>query len=99
MRVLVVGGSGHVGTLVRPALAERFELCIFDRKPPDPGPWEYVQGDVTDPEALMLAAQGADALLYMAMGAVPAGSGITVQEPITAFDVNVKGLYLALEAG
>jgi len=29
---------------------------------------EYVQGDVNDPDALAAAAEGVDALVYMAMG-------------------------------
>lgn len=95
MKLLVIGGAGLVGGLVLPAVAERHALRVFDRQPPaDPG-WEYVAGDVGDLEALVAAAAGCDALLYMAMGhkIYDTTLGIT-----SNFDVNVKGVYLALDA-
>lgn len=96
MRLLVVGGSGHVGSLVLPGLVKDCEAVrIFDLLPPATGGVEHVAGDVRDYEALALAAQGMDAVLYMAMGRtrlpVPASHN-------DAFDVNVKGVHLALLA-
>ncbi len=95
MRVLVVGGSGYVAGLILPRLMERHTLRIFDLRPPADATLDYVAGDCTDPEALAHAAQGMDALLYMAMGDPhwQSQSGVT-----SSFDVNVKGVYLALEA-
>ncbi len=95
MRVLVIGGSGYVGTLVLPTLAQRHTLRIFDVQPPaDPG-WEYAGGSVADVDALLRAAEGMDALVYMAMGAKEFS---TTAALTTNFDVNVKGVYLALYA-
>jgi nucleoside-diphosphate-sugar epimerase len=94
MKLLVVGGSGYVGRLVLPLLAERFTLRVFDRVPPET-PCEFIEGDVTDPNALNRAAAGMDALLYMAMGK---GGPNNIQDPTPAYDVNVKGLHLALDA-
>jgi nucleoside-diphosphate-sugar epimerase len=95
MRILVIGGSGYVGGMVLPRLAALHTLRVFDLRPPTDPSWEYIAGSVADVEALGRAAVGADALLYMAMGDKNfAGSaGIT-----TNFDVNVKGVYLALYA-
>lgn len=94
--LLVVGGSGNVGRMVLPILAERFRLRIFDRVPPSDSAWEYVQGDVTDPEVLHTAAQGMERLLYMAMGTL---RGLPeIQFPVPSYDVNVKGVHLALDA-
>lgn len=95
MKVLVIGGSGYVAGLVLPRLAEQHALRVFDMRPPADPAWEYVAGSVGDLEALERAAQGVDALLYMAMGekVYDTTSGIT-----SNLDVNVKGVYLALEA-
>lgn len=95
MRLLVIGGSGDVGTLVIPFLRQQHELRVFDLRPPADSNCEYVQGNVTDPDALARAAEGMDVLLFMAMG----HKGFdTLEAEITAFDVSVKGVYLALRA-
>jgi nucleoside-diphosphate-sugar epimerase len=109
--LLVVGGSGYVGRLVLPFLVERFHLRIFDRVTPaflplsqkgergqggEGSAWEYVPGDVTDPEALHHAAQGMELLLYLAMGTIRDLPELSY--PIPSYDVNVKGLHLALDA-
>lgn len=95
MHVLVVGGSGYLGGLVLPALAQQHTLRVFDLRPPADTAWEYVAGSVGDLDALTRAAVGVDALLYMAMGekVYDTTSGIT-----SNLDVNIKGVYLALHA-
>ena len=95
MRVLVIGGGGYVAGLVLPALAQRHTLRVFDLHPPADPSWEYMPGSVTDPDALLRAAEGVEAVLYMAMGAKDfvTSAGIT-----TNLDVNIKGVYLALYA-
>ena len=95
MRVLVVGGSGHVGGLVLPILSRHHTLRVFDLRPPAGDVGEHFEGNVTDPEALGRASEGMDALLYMAMGTGKYG---TPEGASTGFDVNVKGVYLALRA-
>jgi nucleoside-diphosphate-sugar epimerase len=95
MKVLVIGGSGHVGGLTLPYLAERHSLRVFDLRPPANPDWEYVAGSIDDLAALTRAAAGVDALLYMAMG----HKEYTLPEAITTnFDANIKGVYLALYA-
>ena len=95
MRLLVIGGSGDVGTLVIPFLRQQHDLRVFDLRPPADSNCEYVQGNLTDPDALARAAEGMDVLLFMAMG----HKGFdTLEAEITAFDVSVKGVYLALRA-
>src|SRR5579871_1778606 len=97
MRVLVVGGSGYVGQLVLPEIAKFHALHVFDlRPPPETVPVQgHTIGDVGDPEALRQAAEGKDILLYMAMGTYAHESTVGI---VSGFDVNVKGVYLALNA-
>ena len=95
MKVLVVGGSGIVGTLITPFLAEIHSLRIIDLNPPQQDNCDYFQGDVTRYDDLAAAASGMDAIIYLAMGNLhwKELSGV-----ITAFDVNIKGVHLALLA-
>jgi nucleoside-diphosphate-sugar epimerase len=95
MRVLVVGGAGHVGTITLPYLKEHHELRVYDLKPPADTSLEYVAGNVGDAAALVEAARGCDALLYMAMGQ---GNFREIGTQADHFDVNVKGVYLAMNA-
>lgn len=94
MKLLVIGGAGYVGAIVLPFVAARHTLRVFDRQPPA-ADWEYLQGDVGDLDALVRAAAGCDALLYMAMGDKNYATNLGIT---SNFDVNVKGLYLALDA-
>ncbi len=91
----MIGGSGIVGTLVVPILAEIHHVRVFDLRPPQSENCEFVEGDVTDYDALARAVAGMDAVVYMAMGNLKwtETSGVT-----SAFDVNVKGVHLALKA-
>jgi nucleoside-diphosphate-sugar epimerase len=95
MQVLVIGGAGYVAGLVLPRLAQHHSLRIFDLRPPADATLDHIVGDVSDLDALLRAADGVDALLYMAMG----DKRFELAESIaTNFDVSVKGLYLALDA-
>jgi len=101
MKVLVIGGSGKVGTLTVPHLAAKHDVRVFDLRPPSYGNVEYVEGSAGDYEALLGAIAGMDALLYMAMGGyhMPGRDPFEkVEARIDAFDVNVKGVHLALFA-
>ena len=95
MRVLVIGGAGRVASYVIPYLKTSLDLRVFDLKPPVDASLDHVVGSVTDFAALSNAASGMDAMLYMAMGSLAWQSIDGVQ---TAFDANVKGVYLALRA-
>jgi nucleoside-diphosphate-sugar epimerase len=95
MKVLVTGGSGIVGALVVPILARTHEVRVYDLRPPQNEGIDYFQGDVTDFDALARAMVGVDALLYLAMGNLKWDE---LSGHVTAFDVNVKGVHLALKA-
>jgi nucleoside-diphosphate-sugar epimerase len=96
MNVLVIGGSGIVGSLVLPYLTQAHSTRVLDRKAPiETTPKvDFIEGDLLGAEAVSSAMKGQDALLYMAMGQMESGwSSVD-----SAFDVNVKGVYLALKA-
>ena len=101
MNVLVIGGSGHVGSLVLPYLIRRHAVRVFDLQPPACEGVEYVHGSVCDFAALSGAMQGIDTVLYMAMGShkrVGRDDWATLESRTDAFDVNIKGVHLALYA-
>ncbi|MFD2081962.1 Nucleoside-diphosphate-sugar epimerase [Actinopolymorpha cephalotaxi] len=97
MRVLVIGGSGLVGGLVLPRLAERHDLRVFDLKPPRSDvDVEYVAGDLRDVTAVTRAVEGVDAVMFMAMGPM-AGWG-SIDNARMHLEVAVPGLHVALRA-
>jgi nucleoside-diphosphate-sugar epimerase len=94
MRILVVGGSGYVGSLITPMLAESHQVRVFDLRPPAIE-CEYVAGDATDYAALVGAMERIDAVLHCAMGSREWVEPLDVSR---AFDINVKSVHLALLA-
>ena len=95
MRVLVIGGSGHVGSLVLPHLKQEHTLRVYDLRPPADTTLDFVEGNSSDYNTLLPAMKDCDTLLYMAMG----NQGWQDIEAVTTnFDANVKGLYVALKA-
>jgi nucleoside-diphosphate-sugar epimerase len=107
MRVLVVGGSGYVGRLIVPALADRHAIRVLDPRPPATE-CDHVAGDATDGSALATAMTGVDAVLHCAMpvwpGDEPAQTASAqigsaqIEQAGSAFDVNVKSVHLTLLA-
>lgn len=97
MRLLVIGGSGLVGSLTLPMLSEQHTVRVFDLRPPrEPvAGVDYIAGDVQDADALGLATKDIDALVFMAMGPFREGK---LLRPAAHFDVSPKGLYLAAAA-
>jgi nucleoside-diphosphate-sugar epimerase len=94
MKVLVIGGSGYVASLILPHLKASHELRIFDMKPPADESLEYFEGDINDLAAVTKAMEGVDAFQYMAMGKMGQKSPEERARFIaTSFDANVKGLY------
>jgi nucleoside-diphosphate-sugar epimerase len=98
-RVLVVGGSGHVGTFITPYLQRAgHSLRILDVRPPTAAGVEYIGGSVTDPEAVARALDGVDSFLWVVMQK-PQGGSVTDQDVATIlanYEVNGKGLHLML---
>jgi nucleoside-diphosphate-sugar epimerase len=98
MRVLLVGGSGHVGTLITPYLRQRYEVRVLDVRPPRSPDVEFVEGSITDPATLERALDGVDTFIGMVMKGPQDGS-LTYQTPTIIADnynVNALGLHLLL---
>jgi nucleoside-diphosphate-sugar epimerase len=101
MRVLVIGGSGRVGRLVLPHLAARHAITVFDRNPPETPGVAHIAGDVCQYDDVAAACEGQEAVLYMAMNTEWPQSkdpGAWRRTHIDGFDVNIKGVYIALRA-
>ena len=97
MKILLVGGSGHVGSFVTPYLRERHDLRVFDMRPPRHDV-EFVEGSVTDPAAIERALEGMDTFIWLVMLS-PQGAAVTDQDTeiiANNYEVNCKGLHTFL---
>ena len=105
MKILLVGGAGHVGTLIAPYLRDHHDLRVLDLAPPRVAGLEHIEGSVTDPDAVRAALSGVDAFIWLAMRNAQGGMVRDQDIPtiVNNYDLNTKGLhlflYLAQEAG
>ena len=97
MKILLVGGSGHVGTFVTPYLRERHELRVLDVVPPRHDV-EYIEGSIDDPAILKEALEGVDAFITMVMKGGQGGGdrAHTIEQVQSNYTVNCLGLHLLL---
>jgi nucleoside-diphosphate-sugar epimerase len=98
MKVLLVGGSGHVGTFITPYLRQEHQVRVLDVHPPTVAGVEFVEGSITDPVALERALENVDTFIAMVMKSPQDGS-VTEQTPATIADnynINALGLHLLL---
>ncbi|HWE63551.1 MAG TPA: NAD(P)-dependent oxidoreductase [Chloroflexota bacterium] len=98
MKVLLVGGAGHVGSIITPYLRPHHELRVLDLHPPRHADVEYVPGSATDPDALSRALAGVDTFIYLVMKGGQGGSLTNQDVPtiIDNYDVNAKAVHLLL---
>lgn len=100
MKVLLFGGSGHVGSFITPYLTREHELRVLDLRPPrDEGAGiEYIEGSVTDPSAVRAALSGVDAFIWLVMRKPQGGSfrDQDVETILENYEVNCKALHLCL---
>jgi nucleoside-diphosphate-sugar epimerase len=98
MKVLLVGGSGHVGSFITPYLREKHELRVLDLRPPRHDGIDYVEGSITDTSALARALDGVDSFIHLVMKSPQGGSSTEQDETIIRenYEVNAMGLHLLL---
>lgn len=97
MKLLIVGGAGYVGTLIRETL-EAEHLCSHFDLNAIPGKARMTVASVTDPEAIQSAVQGMDCVLYMPLG-LRRGATNFLNDPQYYFDVHALGFYYFVRAG
>jgi nucleoside-diphosphate-sugar epimerase len=91
MKVLVTGAASPIARGVVGTLRGHHDLRLLDvRRPDEPGDDPWVVGSILDPAALDEALEGIDAVLNFVV--------VRSDDTGEMFDVNVKGLYLLLEA-
>jgi nucleoside-diphosphate-sugar epimerase len=98
VKVLLVGGSGMVGTFVTPYLAKHHELRVLDLRPPLHADLvDYVEGSISNPDDLARALDGMDTFVDMVMRN-PSGApeDQTVDDIVNNYEVNTLGLHLLL---
>ena len=88
MRVVIYGGNGMLGPHVVKALEEHVSLRITDLEPFET-PHEMMTVDVADPEAVIRAAEGMDAIINLSV--------LRPHRKI-AFDVNTLGCFNVMRA-
>ena len=100
MNVLLIGGSGHVGTMTLPYMKPHHNFRVLDIIPPKDESVEYIQGSVTDAGIVQEALKGMDTFVYMVM-LQPTSDRSSVadfSDIVANYDVNAKGLHLVLHA-
>ena len=100
MNVLLVGGSGHVGTMTLPYMKEHHNFRVLDLAPPKDKSIEYIQGSVTDVDIVQEALKGMDTFVYMVMLRPTSDRSSVADFPaiVANYDVNAKGLHIVLHA-
>lgn len=99
MKVLLIGGSGLVGTFITPYLAQHHELRVLDLVAPRHADQvEYIQGSISNPEDVRRALDGVDTFVNLVMRSPQGGSRTDQDLTIIQnnYEVNTLGLHLLL---
>lgn len=97
MRVLLVGGSGYVGSMVIPYLKAEHVLRVLDPVLPKDPSVDYVAGSAADLSVVRRALEGIEGVVYMAMPRTTDGNYDTRDLDVN-YDLHVKYLHRVLLA-
>lgn len=97
MNVLLVGGSGLVGSFITPYLQRQHTVRVLDLRAPEQDV-DFVEGSIDDPSALRDALDGMDAFITVVMKSGMGGftRDHTIEQTIDNYTVNCLGLHLLL---
>lgn len=70
MKILITGGAGHVGSILRPALEAEHQCRYLDLRPITGAEAQTVLGSITDIGAVREAVAGCDAVVQLVMANV-----------------------------
>ncbi|MBM3214512.1 NAD-dependent epimerase/dehydratase family protein [Candidatus Poribacteria bacterium] len=99
MKVLVTGGAGYVGTILRPFLEAEHDCTYFDTRPALGAETRTIIGDITNEADVAHACAGQDAVIQLVM------ANPNVKEDLVrrSYNVHVQGMHVllakAVEAG
>lgn len=99
MKLLVLGGSGFIGShVVDAALAKGHAVRVYDRAQerfrPTPAAVEFVQGDLSDTASLAEALMGIDMVFHLVSTTVPTTANL---DPIADIQGNLVGTLRLLD--
>jgi len=100
MKVLLVGGSGKVGTFITPYLLKHHGIRVLDLHAPTASGVEFIEGSVLDASAIERALTGCDTFVNLVMMGAQGGHDTSQNYDLiqSNYEVNTMGLHLLLYA-
>jgi len=98
MKILLIGGSGKVGTFITPYLLKEHEVRVLDIRQPVSKKVEFIEGSICDPVSVKTALTGCDSFINLVMMGAQGGSSIEQDIELiqSNYAVNTLGLHLLL---